>query len=301
LVIGLAATVVIAEKVRIRLSKSSKAQMTAAKPLLERSEAERRLAEIEVFEAADPSSAVGRYESLLPELTEAAGLADLHDRARAQLDRTRGHWAKTDLAAARASATTDPARSVDLCERATRTAAELPPGAGSQYHADARAIAGEIASRVGVILEPVRGQFRLGSTPAYSAELHPLMRESLRQQGFVTIADSSPFHPLWEELAPYRLMLSIVEEQSEFYQQSKNRITELRATLSFKQADSVLWSVRLNARTEVPLPNLRAYEASRLAFAPEQSLTIEQRFYQNALASLRDKLILNLRVPRAGG
>ena len=162
-------------------------------------------------------------------------------------------------------------------------------------HEDARALVADIAHRLGVLLEPVRGQFRLGSPAAYNADLHPLLANALREHGYITIPDDSPFHTLWVELAPCRMSANIVEKQDDVYQQSKNRITELDATFVLSEAGRTVWRVQLSASTEVPLPNLAAYEGTRLAFAAEQNPAVEQRFYQNAVTVLHEKLAQRLR------
>jgi hypothetical protein len=295
LVIALVAALVIAHKVRSRANAELSARTTAARPGISRADAERRLAEAEALEATDPAEALARYPDLLAALTEAGGLADLHDRARAQQNRARARSAETDLEAARACAGTDPARSVSLCERAARTAAELPPGTRSGVPDAARALAGEIAGRIGVILEPVQGQFRLGSPQTYNADLHPRLAEVLRQRGYLPIAESSPFRDLSKEAAPFRLSVEVAEKQNEFYEQSKNRITQIDATVSLSGGSRLLWRVQMTARTQVPLPRIRLYEETRLAFAPVQKPEIERRYYENALDKLHEMLIQRLR------
>jgi hypothetical protein len=161
--------------------------------------------------------------------------------------------------------------------------------------AGALEIAASVASSRGAILEPVHGNFRLGSTPAYNSDLHPVFAGALEKHGYVPLAEGSPLRAVWNEHAPYRISITLTESQDELYQQSRNRISEIDGRLSFKATGAELWHAELSARTQVPLPNIAVYVATRLALAPERSIAVEQRFYQDARSTFHDKVAQRLR------
>jgi hypothetical protein len=100
---------------------------------------------------------------------------------------------------------------------------------------------------------------------------------------------------VWNENALYRMSLNLTESQNEEYQQSRNRISEIDGRLAFTSGGAELWHAQLTARTQVPLPNIAVYEATRLALAPERNSSVELRFYRDARVSFHDKVVQRLR------
>src|SRR5579864_2801673 len=101
-------------------------------PYFSRSEAESQLSSIESSEATDPSRAVQEYLALLDRVRADESLGDLADRIRERLPQIRLRSAEADLSGARAALAAEPNRALALCERATRTVEDLPPGRGIQ-------------------------------------------------------------------------------------------------------------------------------------------------------------------------
>jgi hypothetical protein len=278
------------------LERSRREEAARQHQLITRAEAGARLAAIEATEASDPASAVQRYDALLEPVSANPALGDMTERIQSERDRARETAARADLAAARGALEASNAKSaVALCERVIQDVAALPPGRGGDLRAGALSIAATVASSRGVILEPVSGKFRLGSTSAYNADLRPVLASALEKRGYVPLAEGSPLRHVWNENALYRMSLNLTESQNEEYQQSRNRISEIDGRLAFTSGGAELWHAQLTARTQVPLPNIAVYEATRLALAPERNPAVELRFYRDARKSFHDKVAQRLR------
>jgi hypothetical protein len=264
--------------------------------LITRDEAKTGLDAAERLEATAPTDSVKRYESLLERVRANPELADLRDRIQSERDRARERSIAADLALAHQMVdSSDVASAVRLCERVVWSVAALPPGRGITAREEAISLADHVASTRGVLLEPVRGKFVLGSTASYDDELHPVMAAALEKQGYATLAHGSPFESLWEKHAPYRMLLQLTESQNEEYLQSRNRTSAIEGRAAFNHGSSEVWFFQVAAETRVPLPNIGAFEDTRLAFAPKRNPEVEQRFYQDARNSFRNKAVQRLR------
>lgn len=262
---------------------------------LSRVEAEKRLEAAEAIESAEPAQAVESLSKLLPELEHEPALADLADKARPQIARARQRLAEADLAAARQAIASNPSQAITLAEHVMATTANLPPGAGRELQEGAQSLASQVAEQSGILLVPPHGRFRLGSHSSYDAELRPLLTDLAQRHGYVPLGANSPFHALWDQRARYRLAIDVNEDQGDYYLQSKNRISMIEADIALTRSGTDIWHGRCSARTQVPLPNLRVYEAHRLALGEKRVPEVEQRFYKDAFLSLRAKLIAKLR------
>jgi hypothetical protein len=230
---------------------------------------------------AEPAQAVATCEELLDRCAADPALADLDGRVRDQLRRARIRQAETDLAAARqALANGQPRQAVDRAAQVLQTARGLPPGPSQRFTAEAHALAERVARRRGVLLV-----FPGGRNPL-TDRLDPLLTNALHERGYVSLPARSPFHSLWEEQAPYRLTVAITETLEGFYLQSQNRTSRIDAELTLTEGTIRRWSAHLMGRTRVPLLDLPAFEAGRLAVGSRRDPAIERRFRDDAEAAL---------------
>ena len=140
------------------------------------------------------------------------------------------------------------------------------------------------------MIKSVRGQFGLGNSAAYSASIQPLLTDILKARGYLPCPGSSDWCALWESTAPYQLQIDVAEDMSEKYMQSKNRVSQLSARLVLTLRGTILWDRSAIGRTQVPLPNLPAYQGARIAAGDHHSPDFERLLYDNAYAILLDQL-----------
>lgn len=292
--VTLVVVAVAALRLRNALDQPTRSRSQGSQPALSRADVEARIVAIEAQEPRDPQAAVERASRLLEQLDETA-MADLVERVRGLRSEARIRWVETLLSDARAAEEAEPARAVSLCETAIRVAANLPPGRSRKPIEAARALATAVVERAGVVLTPAHGRFVLGSPEVYNATFHPPLADALRRRGYVPPAANSPFPQLWNEHAPFRMTIEVSEEPGDYYLQSRNRTSHVTATFVLSREGKPLWQITLNGRTQVPLPNLRAFEDSRLAISNQHNPAVEHRFHQNAVNQLLDRLGLKLR------
>lgn len=285
-------------RLRAALWRSTRERTQARVAGLSRAEVEAQIAGIEAQTPGDPESALGLASVLLEQLPE-SDMPELAERVRSLRTQARIQWVEKLLKDAHACLTAEPAHSVAVCETVIRVAANLPPGRSSEPIKEAQALAATVAENAGVVLDPAHGRFVLGSPQFYDATLHPRLAEALRSHGYVPLAAGSPFRDLWHKQAAYRMTIEVTEEQRDHYLQSPNRTSQVAATFSLLRDQAPVWSVPVSGRTQVPLPNLRAFEDSRLAISNKHSPDVEHRFHQNAVNQMLERLALKLRdLPR---
>lgn len=260
-----------------------------------------QLAALEHRPSADPSQAVGRALTLRARAARDPALVGLGPAIDAALARARTAWADADAAeAARALEEGRVEKAVELCERQYRTADELPTADRRRIQARATDLARRVIARHGAIVEPVRGQFAVGTSESYATQLAPAFRDGLRAHGYLPQPVETVWPELWKENAPFRMEFDVVERQEDTYLQSPNRLTFVSGTLRMLRAGHELWHDTPNARTQVPVPGLPALQASRAAVSAHRSPEIERLLYDNARAVLKDRLGLSLRNLPAG-
>jgi hypothetical protein len=264
---------------------------------LARREAEALLARLESDGACvDPARSVGEVLTLLERTRRDRVLAGLEDRVHVALDHLRLRWAEADAKAAReALEAGDPVVAMDLCERLARTASALSTAPRKHWHAEADALARQIIERHGAVIEPVRGQFSLGSPPVYAALLRPVLSDALRRAGYLPRPATPSWDDLWSTLAPCHLTVEVRERQEDTYLQSFNRLSQLESTVTLSVQGQKVWHETHNARTQIPMPGLSAYQASRLAVGSHRSPDFERLLYENARGNLIDRLGANVR------
>ena len=245
---------------------------------------------------ADPGPAVGQVLTLRARAMSDPALAGLETAIEAALERLRQTWAEADsVEAAKAFEAGRPDRAMELCERQHRTADELPAAPRHRLQDEAAALARRIIARYGTIVEPVKGQFTLGTPDSYTAQLRPIFLEGLRNHGYLPRPAQPVWPDLWSEAAPFRVVFEVVERQDESYLQSPNRISHLEGKMQMVRDGATFWHDTPNARTQVPVPALPAYQASRVAVSAHRSPDFERLLYNNARAGLLERIGLSIR------
>ena len=244
-----------------------------------------------------PAQSVALSLSVLSRARHDRALDDLSADVRERLDRARLHWVEQDLAAARRAVDADrfvPA--LDICERLVETASNLSAAVRHPFQQQADALVSEIVSCRGVVLEPTKGQFTFGTTRAYDQALHPILADNLRQRGYVVKPPESSWQALWDTRAPYRVTVTVNEVLGSHYLQSKNRLSALFFRAGMTRDGKVIWEEGpISARTQVPVPSLPAYLASRVAVGNLRSESFERILYENARAALLTRFASTLR------
>ena len=240
------------------------------------------------LDATRPSQAVALSLSVLTRAKQDHALDDLGAEVRERLDGSRLRWVEQDLAAARRAVDADKfVQALDICERLEETASNLAAAVRQPFQKQADALVSEIISRRGVVLEPTIGSFTFGTTQSYDQALHPMLSDHLRQHGYVVKPAGSSWQALWDSRAPYRVTVTLVEAQGSHYLQSKNRLSVLSFRAKMTRDGRAIWEEGpTTARTQVPVPSLPAYLASRVAVGNQRSEAFERILYENARAAL---------------
>lgn len=271
--------------------------LRARRDVLSVRDAERRLDALEspAYDA-DPAQGVGQALTLRARAARDPALEPLVGRIDAAVDRHRLRRAEADAAGAReAEAANQPVRAMDLCDRQYRTAGDLPSPLRLRWQTDAEERVGRIVARQGAVVEPVRGQFAVGSPADYTTLLFPVVNEQMRKAGYLPKPAASRWGGLWEAGAPYRVKIEVAERQDDTYLGSANRLSEVEATITLSRRGAPVWRQTHKARTQVPVPGLSAYQASRAAVGDRRSLEFERLLYDDARTNLLDRLGSNLR------
>src|SRR5262249_21154100 len=153
-------------------------------------------------------------------------------------------------------------RAMDLSVRQFQTAGALPEASRLPLRSEATAVARRVIERWGAIVEPVRGQFTLGSPESYHTQLGPVVHATLRRPGYLPRPARPIWDDLWNTLAPFRLTFEVSEHQDDPYLGSPNRVSRLDGKIVITRNGATLWRDLPSAATQIPLPRLPAYQAS---------------------------------------
>ena len=148
-----------------------------------------------------------------------------------------------------------PDRAMELCERLYRTADGLPDGPRRRLQAGAAELATRVIARHGAIIEPVKGQFTLGSPGSYASDLRPLFLDGLRSHGYLP-RPASPSGPSSLEPDP-ALPARVRGGRARRTPPTSSRRTgsaASRAGWRSPRGSVSLWHDTPMARTPVPLP-----------------------------------------------
>lgn len=253
----------------------------------------RRLGERRLDDLTTPATGAAIVEALgsLNRLGAEPGLeglaADLRERiAAASLDRFAGEFRAIDAAI-------DDGRAVVAVDAVVRLLAEvrgLPSWAAEGVAERAYDRARRIAERFGAAVDPIDGRFWIGSPAAYEESCRPVLIDSLRRRGYAAEPDEATLRAIWKESSPYRLSLRIEEQPGPAYLQSANRTTLIDAQLVLKRPGDTEWQQRFRVGTTVPLPGLKAMEATRLSIGSTADTEAQRRMHDNAFGSLLNQL-----------
>jgi hypothetical protein len=277
------------------------APLRARRDALARREAVARLEALEspgpaTAPGADPGREVGEALTLQARARKDAALAGLEGRIAAAIDRLRARWSEADVAAALAAVNAgSPARALELCDRADRTAGLLSQDELARARAAARNAAARVIAGFGAVIEPIQGHYTLGSPRSYEAELFPLIRDALTRRGYLPRPAGDAWDDLWSSTAPYRFTLQVAELQEDHYLGSPNRVSRVETTVVLNCGDSRLWYDNPKGLTEVPLPRMPAYLASRVASSEHRSAEFEKLLYESARERLRERVTAALK------
>jgi hypothetical protein len=262
-------------------------------------EAEEELAKLE----GDPSGSrvdtgqrVGRALTLRARVETDAALAGLLERVDTAVQRLRIAQVEADASdALEAEQEEIPDRAMELVVRIHRTAEDLPSSLRVRWQRDAAAIATRLISKYGLIAEPLRAHFTLGSAASYDSAIQPVLGHALREAHYLVRPKSPLWEDTWAKLAPFRLTMEVTERQEGAYLGSPNRLSLIDARLGLWREKEQIWHIEPHAVTTVPLPGLAAYQASRLAVGSHRNPELEHMLYDNARSNLAERLSTALR------
>jgi hypothetical protein len=245
------------------------------------------------LDALAPEQRVEAYRALRSRIRDNPNLARYEEAANSRLDLAYEQWGEADLKqAASLLKANKAARAMDLCERAVGNTATLTGERRHGIRAEADALVSQIIPRRGLILEPMRGQYTLGSESSYTAVLQRDLAEVLRQRGYVIRPDSSFWGDLWKQQTPFRVRVDVKEQYGGLYPQTKCRISYIVANVVLERQQwgqqSKVWAASVSTRTEGRVPNLKEF---RKEF---QNPAIEKIFYDNARASFAKGIMSKL-------
>jgi hypothetical protein len=236
-------------------------------------------------DALEPDQAVGEAMTLAVKAGQSPALASLVEAIDAKLASLRLRQVEADHASARKAF--DGGRDVEAFAAAERLhdhACELSSRSdASRFQADARSILEGAVARKGVALPPVVGRFVAGSAEAYTKVLDRSRAEALRAKGYLPEPRKSAWSTLWDEKAPFRATVQMIETQDDLYLQSKNRMTKVDGTFELLRGDRSIWKNRIVARTREPLPDLPALLGGHLATSDKRNPETERRLHDDAM------------------
>jgi hypothetical protein len=189
-------------------------------------------------------------------------------------------------------------------EEALATSNELSGTDRATYKQRIDEVANRLVATHGLLLSPTRGEFTLGSPAGYDAALLPILLDAAKGRSLAPKPAKSPFLPLWDRLAPYRVEIEVTESYTALYLQSKSRISTIQGKVKLSRGGEVYWQADLTGRTRVPVAGLPAYIASRLAVSDKVDLEAERRLYDDAFESFREQFgtkVRGLRPPARPG
>lgn len=228
-------------------------------------------------------------------------LATLHDLKRSVLEepalRALDERIDREIAAAARRVTQEhlerarqcaPGEALAAARVAFDAAADLPTAEARTVREAAETIAREVAGRVGVVVEPIAGYFRIGSERAY-LDLLGRLETALARRGYVAAPASQGWEAVWGKAARYRLAVKI-QERALPYAQSALSASRIDVDLDLSRGAEVAWRAHASGQTRVPPTRMSAYEAGRLATATKHSPEAERRLYQDAKDHLLERL-----------
>jgi hypothetical protein len=244
---------------------------------------------------------VGKWLNLQARTTADADLAPLKSEVLERFHKKLTQVIETDLKEARAAIEAGNATGAfDKCDALPSMLDHLPTQSQASLRREAEQIVLQVIARHGLFIEPPRGTFLRGSESNYNTTMIPAIGKAVRAKGYVPQPSSPAWRDRWSQ-APFRLTLNLSERLEGNYMASENRLTRIDAQLSLYHKGKAIWKTTPTARTAVPLPNLPAYLATRLALSPARIEEFEHLLYLNARKSIDEKFAFFLsHIPPCG-
>ena len=156
----------------------------------------------------------------------------------------------------------------------------------------ARAVAATIIGRYGVTFEPVTGEFLQGPSTARVHAESPRADPGPRPvpARYLPRPRTSAFLSVWDESAPYRVAISVVERNDGNFFQTPLHTSRLSAQIVLKRGTAVSGNASPRARRACPRPTMTAFEQSHLSLAKTRDPAVEKRLYDDARAVLAENL-----------
>jgi hypothetical protein len=245
-----------------------------------------------------PASAfrLGEWLNLKARVAKDADLKNLAGEIDAQFEKSLQARVDFELAnAQRAFESLDVVAAINDCNQIAGLIRHLPEAMQPQVLSATTKLVERLVGAHGIVIEVPKGRFIHGSS-TYVSELLPILAKALESKDYLPRSESSPWRDLWER-AVYRIRLDVSESQEGNYLSSDNRLTRIEAGLTLSSLSGVIWQTKPTARSAVPLPNLPAYLARRVATS--RSDEFENLLYQSAREQIDEKFRVALQnVPR---
>jgi hypothetical protein len=242
----------------------------------------------------EPSSfALGEWLNLRARAAKDLDLQPLVSPIESQFQKANERQADFDLTSARrAFLSHDVGASLTQCDQIAALIPYLAPEIQPAVRRDAEALVNQLVSTHGVKVDAPQGHFIFGSA-SYVSDMLPVLAKALQDKGYLPNRPSSPWRELWEH-ALYHVRLDVSEQQEGNYLSSENRLSRIEATVTLSSTGGLIWQTKPTARSQVPLPKLPAYLASRAAISPERSEEFEQLLYKSARDQIDEKFSFSL-------
>ena len=243
----------------------------------------------------DPARAVGEALILRQRVKSDRALAALGSRVEQGLRDSRRRWFDQDMNSARISMDAGkPVDALTMARRAWTTSAELADAASRTR---VELLVTEIVQAHGVIIEPVRGSFFLGSEEIYTKNILSPLQDALRMHAYIPAPPVAEWAELWRSQAPNRVTITIREMSEGLYLQSQNRSTRIECRVTLNRNRGPSWELVINARTgQGPiLTNMRAYQAGHLGTSSKRNTDQERLLFEDAFKFLLEQFGLRIR------
>lgn len=152
------------------------------------------------------------------------------------------------------------------------------------------AVAARLAAGFGVVVEPVRGSFFLGSASEYETGLRQVALQRVEARRFLPQPAEAPWAAIWEQHAVDRLCIEVTEKAISYTTSSSLVASQIELALTWTRAGGHLWQGRATSRTRIPPPTLPAYLATRFATATRRDPSAERRLHEDALDTAMARL-----------
>jgi hypothetical protein len=246
---------------------------------------------LEGLEALDCESALGEALILADRVKNDEALSSQREEVLEAVSHQRVRDAKRRMSSAHAAfAASRYNEALDHCVRALALPGITTDQNTTAIRADATALIRSIASRAGVRIERVHGEFGIGSTSDYQKKVVAPIVDALRGKGYVIPVDPEALGTAWKGQAGYRLSVAIAETQDGHYLQSPNRVSRIDAKVDLYHGDQRFWYTSAAGRTRVPPRNMSAFEAGHVAAARNSTPQAERRLFDDAVAALMERL-----------